>query len=540
MPIKNYWDKRFEQINKNQFKKGDDFYNDLKKQYKIAEINIQKDIDHWYNRLAINNNVSMAEAEKMLQGNELNEFKWTVEEYIVKGKENAINQKYIRELENASTKVHVTRLESIKTQMGYHVANVMDHEEKGLRSILHDVYTEGYYKTSFELQKAIGIGKELYRLDTDKIEKIISKPWAKDGKNFSERIWGDHRGELNRLLEEGLTQVISSGLGKDEFIKKLSGFVSEDFEDAKYAARRLVNSEISFFNSCTTYDSYVDNGVKKYKIVAALELGKGRKTCNKCADKDGKVYDISEWEIGKTAPLFHSNCRCTTAPKMDNAITRNAERTRAAKIEGINNGKTVSVDNVSFKEWEQRFVKSGANSIAPKVDKDYTGLRNSFESLFKNISKKGAKTFTSDEVFDAVKEIFAESVANSAESGIIKEKNESKFLGKKIVDTDNQSIREWYVVNVSDIPNQIDKSKSFEEQVEQAFALRNKYKHEARIAMSDKETAEILEIKRPTPTFEQLLQSKMERKNMTREEALEDILKTASKTNEDVNKEFGL
>ena len=32
----------------------------------------------------------------------------------------------------------------------------------------------------------------------------------------------------------------------------------------------------------------------------------------------------------------------------------------------------------------------------------------------------------------------------------------------------------------------------------------------------------------------------MKRKNMSRDEALKDILKTASETNKDVNKEFGL
>ena len=74
----------------------------------------------------------------------------------------------------------------------------------------------------------------------------------------------------------------------------------------------------------------------------------------------------------------------------------------------------------------------------------------------------------------------------------------------------------------------------------QAFNLRNKYKHEARVAMSDRETAEKLERKRPAPSFEELVKDKMKRKKLTRQQALEDILKTASKTNSDVNKEFGL
>lgn len=116
----------------------------------------------------------------------------------------------------------------------------------------------------------------------------------------------------------------------------------------------------------------------------------------------------------------------------------------------------------------------------------------------------------------------------------------SKYTDQSIAKDDNQSVREWYVAKVSDIPNQIDKSKTFEEQVRQAFDLRNKYKHEARVAMKDFETAQALEEYRPAPTFESLIEDKMRRKGLTRSAALEDILITSSKTNTDVNKEFGL
>jgi len=115
-----------------------------------------------------------------------------------------------------------------------------------------------------------------------------------------------------------------------------------------------------------------------------------------------------------------------------------------------------------------------------------------------------------------------------------------EYIGKPIIKTDNQSIREWYVANVSNIPNQVDQSKSIEEQARQAFNLRNQLKHEARVAMTDIETAQFLEETRPAPTFEQLLQGKMKRKGFTYSGAVEDILETSSKTNADANKEFGL
>lgn len=133
-------------------------------------------------------------------------------------------------------------------------------------------------------------------------------------------------------------------------------------------------------------------------------------------------------------------------------------------------------------------------------------------------------------------------VDKTAESGIIEVDKDTlkKYLGKTITQTDNQHVREWYYANVTDIPNQIDRTKPFEEQVKQAFELRNKYKHQARVAMSDEETAMMLEKKRPAPTFENLLKDKMRRKNMTKDEALKDILETASKTNDKVNKNYGL
>lgn len=144
--------------------------------------------------------------------------------------------------------------------------------------------------------------------------------------------------------------------------------------------------------------------------------------------------------------------------------------------------------------------------------------------------------------YEEFKEKYWQAVDKSGGSGIIKvDKNKlSEYIRKPIIKTDNQHIREWYYANVSDIPNQIDKTKPFEEQVKQAFELRNKYKHEARVNMADEETANLLELKRPAPTFEKLLRDKMKRKSMSKEEALRDILETASKTNSNVNKEFGL
>ena len=58
--------------------------------------------------------------------------------------------------------------------------------------------------------------------------------------------------------------------------------------------------------------------------------------------------------------------------------------------------------------------------------------------------------------------------------------------------------------------------------------------------MEDQETRKVLDESKPNKTFEELVENKMKRKGMTREEAVQDVFDTATKTNEAVNKEFGI
>ncbi len=118
-------------------------------------------------------------------------------------------------------------------------------------------------------------------------------------------------------------------------------------------------------------------------------------------------------------------------------------------------------------------------------------------------------------------------VAKSENSGIIEKKS-------------NREVREWYISEVSNIPNTIDETLPLKEQARQAFEKRNLIRSKAREMMADKEMRNILETEKPNMTFDELIASKMKRKGLTRKEAQIDILKTATKTNKNVNKELGL
>ncbi|HBG1772697.1 TPA: phage head morphogenesis protein, partial [Clostridioides difficile] len=152
MKYKDYWRKRFEQLEEAQNNKSVKYYLELEKQYKLAMNSIEKDILSWYNRFTESEGISLLEAKKLLNTRELEEFKWSVEEYIKYGKENAINQKWMKELENASARVHITRLEALKLQIQQQVEVLYGNELDGIDKLMRDIYTSGYYHTAFNVQ----------------------------------------------------------------------------------------------------------------------------------------------------------------------------------------------------------------------------------------------------------------------------------------------------------------------------------------------------------------------------------------------------
>ncbi|MBH9796820.1 phage head morphogenesis protein, partial [Clostridioides difficile] len=78
------------------------------------------------------------------------------------------------------TRLHITRLEALKLQIQQHVEILYGNELDGIDKLMRDIYTSGYYHTAINVQQGVNVGWSLMSLDTNRINKIISKPWATD------------------------------------------------------------------------------------------------------------------------------------------------------------------------------------------------------------------------------------------------------------------------------------------------------------------------------------------------------------------------
>ena len=343
-----YWQQRFGQLENASHQEAMTVYSRIEESFYQAQREIENKINSWYVRFTNNNEITINEAKKLLNSNELKEFKWDVQEYIKYGHENELNELWMKELENASTKYHISRLEALKIQTQQTMEKLFGNELDEVDNLTKNSYINNYFHTMFEYQKGFNVGFNVTNIDQNKLSKIVNKPWAVDEKNFSERIWGNKTKLINELHNE-LTKMCLTGKSPDESIK----YLSKKFNTSKVQAGNLIMTENAYFSQLAQKDCFNALDVEKYEIVATLDSH----TSEICKEQDGKVYDMKDYQPGITAPPFHNYCRSTTVPHFDDDFDDEGER--AAKGE---DGKTYYVsDKMKYDDWYKKYVQNQSN-----------------------------------------------------------------------------------------------------------------------------------------------------------------------------------
>lgn len=343
-----YWQQRFGQLENASHQEAMTVYSRIEESFYQAQREIENKINSWYVRFANNNEITINEAKKLLNSNELKEFKWDVQEYIKYGHENELNELWMKELENASTKYHISRLEALKIQTQQTMEKLFGNELDEVDNLTKNSYINNYFHTMFEYQKGFNVGFNVTNIDQNKLSKIVNKPWAVDEKNFSERIWGNKTKLINELHNE-LTKMCLTGKSPDESIK----YLSKKFNTSKAQAGNLIMTENAYFSQLAQKDCFNALDVEKYEIVATLDSH----TSEICKEQDGKVYNMKDYQPGLTAPPFHNYCRSTTVPHFDDDFDLEGER--AARDE---DGKTYYVsDKMKYDDWYKKYVQNQLN-----------------------------------------------------------------------------------------------------------------------------------------------------------------------------------
>lgn len=323
--------------------------------YEQALADIQNDIAALYGRFAKDNKLSMAEAHRLLTGDEYRVWRMSMEEYL-QGIENG--SVLSEELDTLAMRSRISRLDKLYAETLKALDWLGRKTEDRMTDFLMDAYKDRFYHGIYDVAERTGIMKANVAIDDDTAQKIAAAPWS--GKSYSQRIWKN-----DQQLGTVLRTVVSNGLHRGLSVPQMTKMVEDKMHAGLSNARRLVRTEMNYVQNRAAADSIKESGMKYYRFIATLD----RRTSSMCRAHDGKVYPINEYRPGGNAPPLHPNCRSTIAGSLRDVYNEDGTRT-ARNYEK----KTIHVPkNMTYESWyntyiEPRLVPTGKGKWPTRKD----------------------------------------------------------------------------------------------------------------------------------------------------------------------------
>ena len=407
MDSESYWIKRAEEreqewnnTSKNTIEK------ELAKYYQQALFSIEDDIAILYGKYAKDNNLTYAEASKMLASNEFKQWKMSMEDYL-----NAItdskDNKLLLELNTLVMRKRISRLDKLYGDTLKNLYTLGSEAEKSITNFLSGVYKDNYYENIFDIGKSISIKKSAIEVDNKKVGKVLNSSWS--GKNYSQRIW-KNTDNLAKLIKNEITNGVHRGVS----IQKMSSLIQERMDVGKYEATRLVRTEMNYVQNQASLDSIKEADMKYFMFLATLD----KRTSNKCREHDRKVYPIDEAQAGSNMPPLHPHCRSTIAGNLTDYDKGKGKRTakddkgnRIIIPAGMNYDDYYKIyveKSNSLVQWKKEQWKknhSGTESVQTKPiqnQKSKNDIKNNIESFTPLKTKQEALNYAQKLVSDSI------------------------------------------------------------------------------------------------------------------------------------------
>lgn len=285
---KSYWLKRSEELDKVATKVEKEVMKELSALYRDAFRSIEKEVNDFMMKYAVDHKLDYATATQMLTPIDLAEYNQKIEELYAMYRDTG--SEYIKiEIDRLNARAKITRLQALQDAINVELTKVTHEYQMTLEDTLIGLFTKQYK----EVSELLGIMAPV--INREAIKTIIEYPYA--GKMFSDRIW-DNKDALVKHIKQNLT----AGIIRGDSIQKMSRQLKKDLNVLYYQAERLVRTETNYAMNQGHLKGYADSGVvEKYEFLAAIDS----RTSKLCKNQNGKVYKLSDATVGVNYPPLH-------------------------------------------------------------------------------------------------------------------------------------------------------------------------------------------------------------------------------------------
>lgn len=308
--------------------------------YRQTNRRIQDEIEVFYSRYMNKYGASYAEAVKDLTLTEREDWLAAHRERIERINARVPGwEKLMQQHDADSFGARITRLQARQAEIDLEVTELQISATQRLREGLGDIYKDGFYKSSFDLQQGTGLGQHIGQVDDATLRQVLDYPWS--GANFSERIWRN-----TEQLKVELKNTLSQGLTRGDSVDVMARKLAKRMDVSHSAAKRIIATESANIHGQAQLAAYEKAGIEEYQLLATLD----KRTSAICQEMDKKVFKVADAAVGENYPPFHPWCRTTTVAYFGESTGG----TRAARDE---HGKTIQVpEDMTYQEWYTEFV----------------------------------------------------------------------------------------------------------------------------------------------------------------------------------------
>lgn len=387
MDSETYWQQRMEELEQHWHDKGrQTIEKELQALYEDALDAIQDDIAVLYGRFAKDNELSVVEAMRLLQGREYRKWRMSIDAYVAQIAATG-DKELEKELDVLAMRSRITRFDKLYAETLVEIAKLDQETRDKISEFLPSAYRDFYYHTLYDIGQKHGLDNAVSQVDSEQIEKVLRTPWS--GKNYSARIWKNGR-KLAQIIRDVTVQAVHRGSS----IQALSQQVSQRMGVGYRQSVRLVRTELNYVQNHAILDGIKDSGMKYYRFVATLD----KRTSPQCRSHDGHVYPVDDYSPGSTAPPLHPHCRSTIVGSL-----KGDSKPKGKRAARNPDGNYIRVPaSMTYAEWYQQYVdrtSTGEKIFAHHdlengiIKADKSNVKGTAYGVNLVTSKKGGKTW---------------------------------------------------------------------------------------------------------------------------------------------------
>ena len=285
--------------------------------YQSSMRHITDEVDAFYLRYANRNGVSIKEARKRADSMD-------VTDYFQKAYEAVRDKDFSDEAEEwlrvYNLKMSTSRLELEKAKINLELLKMYSEIENITNEQLEQARLDEIARQTdliAKYEEQSGILANSVGNPTDRLQGIVNADFY--GANFSERIWArnGHYASLRKELFKSMNNLSVDMMG----YRRERNRLMKIFNTSKYESMRLIRTEHQRVNMQVQHAMATENEFTHYTYVS--EMG----ACSICKALSGKTFKIEDYEMGVTAPLLHSNCKCSVYYHIEMTYTNGKKTT---------------------------------------------------------------------------------------------------------------------------------------------------------------------------------------------------------------------